>query len=104
MRSPRVGVDVLRDEIDDLHLAAWGEVMRTVGAIERGEYAPAPAQPSERLREQLTDPRTTRWAGYLDGTVVGSAEVRPAGEPKTAFTRIYVLPDMWQRCRSVASH
>ncbi|MBB5979618.1 GNAT family N-acetyltransferase [Kribbella solani] len=65
-----------------------------MGAIERGEYAPAPAQPSERLREQLTDPSTTRWAGSLDGVVVGSAEVRPAGEPKTAFARIYVLPDM----------
>jgi mycothiol synthase len=68
--------------------------MRTVGAIERGEYAPAPAQSCERLREQLSDPRTTRWAGYLDGTVIGASEVRPAGEPKTAFTRIYVLPDM----------
>ncbi|MFG1905393.1 GNAT family N-acetyltransferase [Kribbella sp. NPDC048928] len=67
--------------------------MRTVGAIERGEYAPAPAQSPERLREQLTDPRTTRWAGHLDGTLIGAAEVRPAGEPNTAFTRIYVLPD-----------
>ncbi|WP_350277636.1 GNAT family N-acetyltransferase [Kribbella sp. HUAS MG21] len=65
-----------------------------MGAIERGEYAPAPAQSPERLREQLTDPSTTRWAGLLDGSVVGAAEVRPAGEPKTAFTRIYVLPDM----------
>jgi predicted GNAT family acetyltransferase len=94
VRIPRVGVDLLRPEVDELQLAAWIDVMRTVGAIERGEYAPAPAQSSERLREQLSDPRTTRWAGYLDGTVIGAAEVRPAGEPKTAFTRIYVLPDM----------
>ncbi|WP_328526661.1 GNAT family N-acetyltransferase [Kribbella sp. NBC_00359] len=94
MRIPGVGVGVLRPDVDDVRLAAWSDVVRTVGAIERGEYAPAPAQSCERLREQLSDPRTTRWAGYLDGTVTGAAEVRPAGEPKTAFTRIYVLPDM----------
>ncbi|GAA1596422.1 hypothetical protein GCM10009804_61160 [Kribbella hippodromi] len=94
VRIPAVGVDVLRPDIDELRLVAWGDVMRTVGAIERGEYAPAPAQPSQRLREQLADPRTVRWAGDLDGTVVGAAEVRPAGEPKTAFARIYVLPEM----------
>jgi GNAT superfamily N-acetyltransferase len=90
---PGVGVELLLPEVDDLRLAAWSDVIRTVGAIERGEYAPAPAQSCERLREQLSDRTTTRWAGYLDGAVVGTAEVRPAGEPKTAFTRIYVLPD-----------
>lgn len=63
--------------------------MRTVGAIERGEYAPAPTP--GRLR---FDPRTTRWSGDLAGTLVGAAEVRPAGEPKTAFARIYVLPGL----------
>jgi GNAT superfamily N-acetyltransferase len=94
VRIPGVGVEVLRSEIDESRLAAWGDVMRTVGAIERGESAPAPRQSSERLREQLADPTTTRWAGYLDGTVVGAAEVRPAGEPNTAFTRIYVVPDL----------
>lgn len=93
MQIPGVGVELLRPEADESQLAAWSDVLRTVGAIERGEYAPAPAQSSERLREQLTDPRTTRWAGQLDGTVIGAAEVRPAGEPNTAFTRIYVLPD-----------
>ncbi|MEV0789409.1 GNAT family N-acetyltransferase [Kribbella sp. NPDC050459] len=93
VRIPGIGVDVLRPEVDESRLAEWSDVMRTVGAIERGEYAPAPPQSSQRLREQLTDPKTTRWAGYLDGTVIGAAEVRPAGEPKTAFTRIYVLPE-----------
>jgi GNAT superfamily N-acetyltransferase len=93
VQNPGVGVEPLRPEVDESQLAAWGDVMRTVGAIERGEYAPAPAQSPERLREQLTDPRTTRWAGHLDGTLIGAAEVRPAGEPNTAFTRIYVLPD-----------
>ncbi|WP_133981127.1 GNAT family N-acetyltransferase [Kribbella voronezhensis] len=94
VRLPGVGADLLGPEVDELRLAAWSDVMRRVGAIERGEYAPAPAQSCERLREQLSDPRTARWAGHLDGTVVGAAEVRAAGEPKTAFARIYVLPDM----------
>jgi GNAT superfamily N-acetyltransferase len=94
VRVSGVGVELLGPEVDDVRLAAWSDVMRTVGAIERGEFAPAPAQSCERLRELFSDPRTTRWAGDLDGTVIGAAEVRPAGEPKTAFTRIYVLPDM----------
>jgi mycothiol synthase len=83
----------LQADIDDARLAAWDDVMRTVGATERGEYAPAPAAALPRLRERLGDTTTIRWAGLLDGQVVGAAEVRPAGEPKTAFTRVYVLPD-----------
>jgi mycothiol synthase len=90
---PTVSVRRLRPDLDAVTLAAWSDVMRTVGAIERGEYAPAPAEPLDSLRDQLADQNVTRWAGLLDGQVVGAADVRRAGEPHTAFTRVYVTPD-----------
>lgn len=86
----------LQADVDDATLAGWDDVMRTVGATERGELAPAPASSLQHLREQLRDTTTRRWAGLLDGQVVGAAEVRPAGEPRSAFTRMYVVPK-WRR-------
>ncbi len=67
--------------------------MRTVGASERGEYGPAPADSLELVRDRLGDATTSRWAGLLEGEVAGAAEVRPAGEPHTAFARVYVTQD-----------
>jgi mycothiol synthase len=93
VHTPEVSALPLRADIDDTTLAAWDDVIRTVGATERGEYASGPAASLDHLRERLDDPTTRRWVGLLDGQVAGAAEVRPAGEPDAGFTRIYVLPD-----------
>ncbi len=92
VRPPTVSVQPLDPPYDDA--VAWNDVFRVVEAEQRGELAPAPAEPVDLLRRRFEAAPKPRWLGRLDDRPAGIAEITsPETAVRPAFVRVYVAAE-----------